>query len=129
MVDYNSIADRIFDQLKGFGYSVVVFDKGGRQTADAEKGRSFYSKDQKFTVELDEEENLIKFKYGSSTDLEKIKKSAPDTKVGCPEQQPQPQQRAPAVVIRSEGAGIGGHEFIDLTHEDDSDRGRKRPLR
>lgn len=74
MVDYNEIADRIFDQLKGFGHTIIVFDKGGRQTAEASKGRSFYSKDQKFTVELKEDENVIKVKYGAGTDLDKIKK-------------------------------------------------------
>jgi len=81
MVDYNEIADRIFDQLKGFGHTIIIFDKGGRQTADAKKGRSFYSKDQKFTVELkdsseedNKNKNVIKIKYGAGTDLDKIKK-------------------------------------------------------
>lgn len=82
MVDYNSIADRIFDQLKGFGHTIIVFDKGGRQTADAEKGRSFYSKDQKFTIELDEDKNVIKIKYGSSTDLDKMKKLIATVRTG-----------------------------------------------
>lgn len=72
-IDYNSVADRIFDQLKGFGHDIVIFDDKGRQTANANKGRSFYCKDQKFTVELDEDDNSIKIKYGTSTDVPKIK--------------------------------------------------------
>jgi chorismate mutase len=72
-IDYNSVADRIFDQLKGFGHDIVVFDSNGRQTANAKQGRSFYSKDQKFTIELDEDDNVIKFKYGTSTDVPKVK--------------------------------------------------------
>ena len=73
-IDYNSVADRIFDQLKGFGHSIVVYDESGKQTANGENGRDFYSKDQKFTVELDEENNVIKIKYGNSTDADKMKK-------------------------------------------------------
>ncbi len=72
-IDYNSVADRIFDQLKGFGHDIVIFDDKGRQTANAKQGRSFYSKDQKFTVELDEDDNVIKFKYGTSTNVPKVK--------------------------------------------------------
>lgn len=72
-IDYNAVADRIFDQLKGFGHDIVIFDDKGRQTANANKGRSFYSKDQKFTVELDQDDNVIKFKYGTSTNVPKVK--------------------------------------------------------
>lgn len=73
-VDYDTVADRIFDQLKGFGHSIIVYDKTGKQTINAEDGRSFYSKDQKFTVELSEKNNVIKFKFGETTDDTKIKK-------------------------------------------------------
>jgi hypothetical protein len=73
-IDYNSVADRIFDQLKGFGHTIIVYDEDGKQTADGEKGRDFYSKDQQFTITLDEGEGVIKVKYGSSTDAAKIKK-------------------------------------------------------
>jgi len=36
-IDYNSVADRIFDQLKGFGHDIVIFDDNGRQTANSTK--------------------------------------------------------------------------------------------
>jgi hypothetical protein len=72
-VDYDTVADRIFDQLKGFGHSIVIYDKTGKPTANATDGRSFYSKDQKFTVELSEKDNVIKFKFGDTTDNSKIK--------------------------------------------------------
>jgi hypothetical protein len=73
-IDYNTVADRIFDQLKGFGHDIVVYDKDGRQTANGNKGRSFYSKDQKFTIVLDEKNNVIQIKYGETTDREKLKR-------------------------------------------------------
>ena len=73
-IDYNTVADRIFDQLKGFGHDIVVYDKDGRQTANGNKGRSFYSKDQKFTIVLDEKNNIIQIKYGETTDREKLKR-------------------------------------------------------
>lgn len=73
-IDYNTVADRIFDQLKGFGHDIIVFDKDGRQTANGNKGRSFYSKDQKFTIVLDEKNNTIQIKYGETTDREKLKR-------------------------------------------------------
>jgi hypothetical protein len=73
-IDYNTVADRIFDQLKGFGHDIVVYDKDGRQTANSNKGRSFYSKDQKFTIVLDEKNNVIQIKYGATTDREKLKR-------------------------------------------------------
>jgi len=73
-IDYNTVADRIFDQLKGFGHDIVIFDKDGRQTANGNKGRSFYSKDQKFTIVLDDKNNVIQIKYGETTDREKLKR-------------------------------------------------------
>jgi len=73
-IDYNTVADRIFDQLKGFGHDIIVFDKDGRQTANGNKGRSFYSKDQKFTIILDEKNNIIQIKYGETTDRQKLKR-------------------------------------------------------
>jgi len=73
-INYNVVADRIFDQLKGFGHDIIVYDKDGRQTANSNKGRNFYSKDQKFTIVLDEKHNLIQIKYGETTDREKLKK-------------------------------------------------------
>ena len=73
-INYNVVADRIFDQLKGFGHDIIVYDKDGRQTANSNKGRNFYSKDQKFTIVLDEKNNLIQIKYGETTDREKLKK-------------------------------------------------------
>jgi len=72
-VDFSTVADRIFDQLKGFGYQIAIFDAGGKQTQNAKEGRRFYSMDQKFTVELSEKENVIKIKFGESTDKNKLK--------------------------------------------------------
>lgn len=73
-VDYNNIADRLFDQLKGFGYSITMSDEGGKPTLNAKKARYFYSTDNKFTVEINEDDRVIKIKYGDSTDLDKLKK-------------------------------------------------------
>jgi len=73
-VDFNTVANRIFDQLKGFGHSIVIFDKESKQTKNAKEGRRFYSKDQKFSVEVDESDNVIKIKYGESSDSSKVKK-------------------------------------------------------
>lgn len=73
-IDFNTVADRIFDQLKGFGHSITIFDEKGKQTANATKGRYFYSTDEKFTVEIVEKENVIKIKYGENTDPAKMKK-------------------------------------------------------
>ena len=73
-IDFSTVADRIFDQLKGFGHSITVFDEKGKQTANATKGRYFYSTDEKFTVEIDEDENVIKIKYGENTDPAKMQK-------------------------------------------------------
>lgn len=73
-IDFNTVAERVFDQLKGFGYSIVIFDKDGKQTKNADDGRRFYSMDQKFSVEIKESEGAIKIKYGESSDPAKIKK-------------------------------------------------------
>ncbi len=73
-VDFNTVADRIFDQLKGFGHSITVFDEDGKQTANAQKGRYFYSTDEKFTIEINEDENVIKIKYGENSDPAKMQK-------------------------------------------------------
>lgn len=73
-IDFGTVADRIFDQLKGFGHSITVFDEKGKQTANAKKGRYFYSTDEKFTVEINEDDNVIKIKYGENTDPAKMKK-------------------------------------------------------
>ncbi len=73
-IDFGTVADRIFDQLKGFGHSITVFDEKGKQTANANKGRYFYSTDEKFTVEINEDDNVIKIKYGENTDPAKMKK-------------------------------------------------------
>lgn len=72
-VDYNTISDRVFDQLKGFGHSLVIFDKSGKQTTEAKDGRFFYSKDQKFSIEVNESDNVIKIKYGESSDHDRVK--------------------------------------------------------
>lgn len=73
-VDFNSVADRLFDQLKGFGYSITMNEKDGKDTLNAEKARYFYSTDDKFTVFLDEDNNVIQIKFGQTTDKEKLKK-------------------------------------------------------
>lgn len=73
-IDFDTVADRIFDQLKGFGHSITVFDEKGKQTANAKKGRYFYSTDEKFTVEINEDDNVIKIKYGENTDATRMKK-------------------------------------------------------
>jgi hypothetical protein len=73
-IDFNTVADRIFDQLKGFGHSITIFDEKGKQTANATKGRYFYSTDEKFTVEIVEDDNVIKIKYGENTDPARMKK-------------------------------------------------------
>lgn len=71
-INFNTVADRIFDQLKGFGYSIVIFDANNKQTMNADQGRTFYSKDDKFEVIIDERNNLIKVKYGENTDQQKL---------------------------------------------------------
>jgi hypothetical protein len=71
-INFNTVADRIFDQLKGFGYSIVIFDANNKQTMNADQGRTFYSKDDKFEVIIDEKTNLIKVKYGENTDQQKL---------------------------------------------------------
>lgn len=73
-VDFNTVADRVFDQLKGFGHSITIFDEDGKQTANAQKGRYFYSTDEKFTIEINEDDNVIKIKYGENTDPAKMQK-------------------------------------------------------
>jgi len=73
-VDFNSVADRLFDQLKGFGYSITMNEKDGKDTLNAKKARYFYSTDDKFTVFLDEDNNVIQIKFGQTTDKEKLKK-------------------------------------------------------
>ena len=73
-IDYNTVADRVFDQLKGFGYSITMNDKSGKQTATATKARYFYSTDEKFTIIIDEKDRVIKIKYGDSTDRERLSK-------------------------------------------------------
>lgn len=81
-IDYNDVADRIFDQLKGFGFNIVVYDNDGRQVASGSDGRYFYSKDQKFTVQLDDRTNVIKIKFGQSTDPTRIKKLVSTIRTG-----------------------------------------------
>jgi hypothetical protein len=71
-INFNTVADRVFDQLKGFGYSIVIFDANNKQTMNADQGRTFYSKDDKFEVIIDEKKNLIKVKYGENTDQRKL---------------------------------------------------------
>jgi len=71
-INFNTVADRVFDQLKGFGYSIVIFDANNKQTMNADQGRTFYSKDDKFEVIIDEKNNLIKVKYGENTDQRKL---------------------------------------------------------
>lgn len=73
-IDFRTVATRVFDQLKGFGHSIKVFDEDGKETVNAEKGRYFYSTDEKFTIELNEKDNVIKIKYGESTDPSKMEK-------------------------------------------------------
>jgi hypothetical protein len=73
-IDYNTVADRIFDQLKGFGYIIKMYDKKGVATAEGTKGRYFYSMDDKFEIILDEKRNVIVIKYSKNTDREKLDK-------------------------------------------------------
>jgi hypothetical protein len=72
-IDYNTVADLIFDQLKGFGHTIVINDKDGRRTLEAQKGRYFYSTDNKFMIELDDDAGVIKIKYGEGTDLSRLR--------------------------------------------------------
>ncbi len=73
-VDFNTVADRIFDQLKGFGFSIKMFEGGGKPTLNAEQARFFYSMDEKFTVEINEDDNVIVIKYGDNVDPAKMDK-------------------------------------------------------
>jgi hypothetical protein len=73
-VDYNTVADLIFDQLKGFGHTIAINDEDGKRTLNAKKGRYFYSTDNKFMVEINESDRVIKIKYGEGTDLQRLRK-------------------------------------------------------
>jgi len=73
-VDYDTVADLIFDQLKGFGYSITMNTKDGKDTLNAKDARYFYSTDDKFTVFLDEKNRVIQIKYGENTDKKKLLK-------------------------------------------------------
>lgn len=73
-VDFDTVADRVFDQLKGFGHTITMNDEDGKDTLNAKKARYFYSNDQKFMVEINEDDNVIKIKYGENTDLNKLQK-------------------------------------------------------
>lgn len=73
-VNYDTVADRLFDQIKGFGYNLANFDGDNKPTKNAAKTRKFYSLDDKFIVELSEKENVIKIKFGENTDRTKLDK-------------------------------------------------------
>lgn len=73
-INFDTVADRIFDQLKGFGYHITMNTESGKGTTNATDARYFYSTDDKFTIFLNEPEKVIQIKYGESTDLNKLKK-------------------------------------------------------
>ena len=73
-VDFDTVADMVFDQLKGFGYSITMNEKDGKDTMNAKKARYFYSTDDKFTIFIDEKNKIIQIKYGESTDKAKLDK-------------------------------------------------------
>jgi len=73
-VDFDTVADRIFDQLKGFGYSITMNTKDGKDTMNATKARYFYSTDDQFMVVIDEKAQDIVIKFGESTDRKKLDK-------------------------------------------------------
>lgn len=81
-IDFNTISDRVFDQLKGFGHSIIIYDDENKRTLDAAKGRTFYSKDQKFTVIVDEASGSIKIKYGENTDQNQLNQLVDSIKNG-----------------------------------------------
>lgn len=73
-IDFDTVADRIFDQLKGHGYNITMHEKSGKPTMNAKEARYFYSTDDKFMVVLKEKEKVIQLKYGEGTDRSKLKK-------------------------------------------------------
>jgi hypothetical protein len=73
-IDFETVSDRVFDQLKGHGYTITMTDKSGKPTMNAKEARYFYSKDDKFMIVINEKEKTIQIKYGESTDLDRLNK-------------------------------------------------------
>lgn len=69
MIDFNRVAKRIFNILKGHGYQLKVFTAVGDETIDPEEGRNFYIFEPTMMLTLDDSNGEIILNKPSSIEL------------------------------------------------------------
>lgn len=69
MINYGTVAEKIFAIIKGHGFNLSMFTIDGMDTSEPEEGRRFYVKDPNFMITLDEDNDEIKINKNSNVSL------------------------------------------------------------
>lgn len=67
-ISINTVADKVYGLLKGFGFSVDIFDSKGEVTGDPGDALRFFVDDPNLLVTLNVEENEIRFSVSENTE-------------------------------------------------------------
>lgn len=73
MVDYDKIAYKIFNVLKGHGFNVQMYADDGMQTTEPEAARRFFVEEPNFMVTLQDEDDEIKMNKNANLALEDLR--------------------------------------------------------
>ena len=73
-INFNKVGDRVFQILKGYGYSLQMFDEEGNKTYDPSEGRFFYAKPDQIMVSIHDEGEYssIRLYISNQTDINQL---------------------------------------------------------
>lgn len=73
-INFDKVGDRVFQILKGYGYSLQIFDEEGNKTYDPNKGRFFYAQPDQIMVSIHDEGEYssIRLYISNKTDINQL---------------------------------------------------------
>lgn len=75
-INFDKVGDRVFQVLKGYGYSLQMFDEEGNKTYDPTQGRFFYAKPDQLMVAIHDEGEYssIRLYVSENSDIDQLQK-------------------------------------------------------
>lgn len=72
MVNYDKIADKIFQIVKGYGHQPLMYNVRGDEISNPEEARKFFIKEPNYMISLDDDQDTVRFIRNSSIPLEEL---------------------------------------------------------
>lgn len=72
MINFDTVAEKIFSIIKGQTFDIVMFSDSGKETADPKEARRFFVKEPNFMITLDTENREIKINKNKNVKLDDL---------------------------------------------------------